>query len=96
MRCQHYVLVTITNNRNLHISRDESKGVDRLVLNAIPLFLGLFFSCLAAFGSGASIMFAQSNHTHLFIVIFHGHKLYLTRVMLTLKTDLVNMLVLHT
>ncbi|KAG6741731.1 hypothetical protein POTOM_055009 [Populus tomentosa] len=42
--------------RNLCISRDESKGVDRLVLNAIPLFLGLFFSCLAAFGSGTSII----------------------------------------
>jgi hypothetical protein len=96
MRCQHYVLVTITNNRNLHISRDESKGVDRLVLNAIPLFLGLLYYCLAAFGSGASIMLAQSNHTHLFIVIFHGHKLYLTQGMLTLKTDLVNMLVPHT
>ncbi|KAH8483704.1 hypothetical protein H0E87_028208, partial [Populus deltoides] len=41
--------------RNLHISRDESKGVDRLLLNAIPLFLGLLYYCLAAFGSGASI-----------------------------------------
>lgn len=70
MRCQHSVLVTITNNRNLHISRDESKGVDRPVLSAIPMFLGLLYSCLAAFGSGACIMFAQSNHTHLFIVIF--------------------------
>jgi hypothetical protein len=40
------------------------------VLSAIPMFLGLLYSCLAAFGSGACIMFAQSNHTHLFIVIF--------------------------
>jgi hypothetical protein len=40
------------------------------VLNAIPMSLGLLYSCLAAFGSGACIMFAQSNHTHLFIVIF--------------------------
>ncbi|KAG6741730.1 hypothetical protein POTOM_055008 [Populus tomentosa] len=47
--------------RNLHISRDESKGVDRPVLNAIPMFLGLLYSCLAAFVSGACIIFQLND-----------------------------------
>ncbi|KAB5516370.1 hypothetical protein DKX38_027018 [Salix brachista] len=41
---------------HVEIIRDESKGVDRLMLNAISLFLGLLYSCLAAFGSEASII----------------------------------------